>query len=291
MNNFAAAGLFCLLFFSTLAKAEQGLVSNQAVAQTMAQSVTQHVSMAEQAVRQQMAANFPLKEVRSVTPIADGRLYQVEFASGLLLYALPSAEYFLAGNLYQSTATGVLDLSQQLKRQQRAQLLAQLQPNEYLALSPELPAQAVIYVVVDVDCYYCQFQHQESPLLVAQGIEVRYLSLNRQRPGSSAYHKVRRTWCTDQPQQALDMLMQGRSLAEKHCTAGLMDKHIALAKQLGVERLPAVLTADGRLISGLLRVPQIFNLLGITPTPEAETSTASSLEVAPIAAEPTSSAL
>lgn len=291
MNNITAAGLFCLLFLSALARAETSLISNQLATQAIAQSVSQQVSMAEQAVRQQMAINFPLKELRSVTPIADGQLYQVEFASGLLLYALPGAEYFLAGNLYQSTDTGVLDLSQQLKQQQRAQLLAQLQPNEYLALSPELPAQAVIYVVVDVDCYYCQFQHQESPLLVEQGIEVRYLSLNRQRPGSSAYHKVRRTWCTDQPQQALDMLMQGRSLAEKHCTAGLMDKHIALAKQLGVERLPAVLTADGRLITGLLRAPQIFNLLGITPTPEDSAADAAPIEAAADQAQPASSAM
>ncbi|WP_339672120.1 thioredoxin fold domain-containing protein [Dasania marina] len=274
MNNFAAAGLVCLLLFSTLTQAEQGLL------------VTQTTSSAEQAVRQQMAANFPLKEVRAVTSVANGQLYQVEFASGLLVYTLPAAEFFLAGNLYQSTESGVVDLSQQLKQQQRAQLLAQLQPNEYLSLIPEQPAQAVIYVVLDVDCYYCQFQHLESQQLLAQGVEVRYLSLNRQRPGSSAYLKVRRTWCTDQPQQALDMLMQGRSLAEQQCTPGLMDKHIALAKQLGVERLPAVLTTDGRLISGLLRAPQIFNLLGIVAEIAAEIEVEPELVAEPATANP-----
>lgn len=251
----------------------------------------------EQNLRSLMQQHFPNKEIVSVDAIGEGVLYQVSFASGLTLYSLANGEYFVAGNIFQATDTGVVNLSKQLKQQQRAQLLSELKPNEYLALKPlldevkevtgepeaqgsldgaeslvdsdedfpEPTSSPVLYVIVDVDCYYCQFQHQESAQLVAAGIEVRYLSYNRQKPGSSAYHKVRRTWCSDEPQAALDMLMQGRSLAENQCTAGLMERHTALVKTLGIKRLPAVVTEDGRLTEGLLRAPQIFNLLGVEP--------------------------
>lgn len=224
-------------------------------------------------IRQQMTANFPAKEVVSVKAVADNSIYQVEFASGLSIYALSGTEYFFAGNVYQGTAAGVVDLTERLKQQQRAKQLSQLQANEYLSLMPEQgPVSGVVYVFVDVDCYYCQFQHLESQQLLAQGVEVRYLSFNRQKPGSAAYHKVRRTWCSDDPQQALDMLMQGRSVSEKQCAAGLMDKHKQLAQRAGVKRLPAMMTEDGRLYSGLLRAPQIFNLLGIALPDEVDSA-------------------
>ena len=275
---------------------------------------------AEQNLLNLMQATFPNRQVVAVDQIKPGVLYQVSFASGLNLFALADGQYFVAGNLFEITESGVVDVSKHLKQQSRAELLASLQTTDYLTLLPaelepeiepgvepgletesepevklsetvlessEAPGQPqapVIYVFVDIDCYYCQFQHQESAKLTAAGVEVRYLSYNRQKPGSSAYHKVRRTWCSNEPQAALDMMMQGSSLAEHSCTPGLMDKHIALAKAMGVQRLPAVVTVDGRLTEGLLRAEQIFNLLGIEPPadpveePVAETPV---LEIAP----------
>ncbi|MGK0441570.1 MAG: thiol:disulfide interchange protein DsbC [Pseudohongiellaceae bacterium] len=312
MKQFAA---FIGLFFASLTFAESLSFSANAVKQNVetmgvdGSRVESQIAVQgfegqgieAQTLMAAMQLNFPLKRVVSINAVANGSLFQVHFASGLILYALPDGEYFLAGNLFQASAGAVVDLTKQLKQKSNAQLLATLQANEYLtlpvvdvtvngatepsiegavvSLSADLPidempvgemaqAKHVIYVFVDIDCYYCQFQHQESAVLNAAGVEVRYLSYNRQKPGSAAYHKVRRTWCSKEPQAALDMMMQGRSLAEQSCTEGLMDKHIELAKALGIKRLPAVVTPDGRLTEGLLRALQIFNLLGIEPPQE-----------------------
>ncbi|MEE8059798.1 MAG: DsbC family protein [Pseudomonadales bacterium] len=228
----------------------------------------------EETIRQRLAASFPLREIRSIIRVADGGLYQVEFMSGLLLYALPSGQYLLTGNLYKTVEGGYVNLSEQKRQVVRAERLVRLQPNEYLTLAAvEQPPKAVVYVYVDIDCYYCRLQHGEAVALTAAGIELRYLALNRQKPGSMAYHKVRHTWCAEEPQQALDLLMQGRSVTAKQCTEGLMDKHARLAEALGVKRLPTMVTADGRLVSGLLRASQVLALLGIEVVEPIEDTT------------------
>lgn len=222
----------------------------------------------EGSIRQRLAISFPLKEVRSVKSVANGSLYHVEFLDGLSLYALASGaasgQYLLTGKLYETHEAGYTNLTEQARQSVRAEQLAQLQPNEYLLMGAEQqPAKAVVYVYVDIDCYYCQLQHAEATALNAAGVELRYLALNRHKPKSSAYNKVLRTWCSDEPQVALDMLMQGRSLKAKQCTDGLMAKHVSLAASLGVKRLPAIVTSDGQLLSGLVRAPQLLSHLGI----------------------------
>jgi hypothetical protein len=319
MKQFAAFLGVISLVFSYFAQAQVDVVS-AVQADNTSELEREGSGYTEEGLRllTVMQGYFPLKQVVGVEEIAEGRLYQVRFASGLILYALPGGEYFVAGNIFKAAPEGVVDLSKQLQQKENARLLAALEPRDYLVLSAidslvedslvedslvedssaensqeadsaalrvepgqsegvgedvaaaEQSPKELIYVFVDIDCYYCQFQHQESALLTAAGVEVRYLSYNRQKPGSSAYHKVRRTWCSQDPQAALDMMMQGRSLAVQSCTEGLMDKHIELAKKLAIKRLPAVVTPDGRVTEGLLRAAQIFNLLGIDPPAPAE---------------------
>lgn len=215
-------------------------------------------------IRQRLLNNFPEQKINAITAVAEGMLYRVELNDGQVVYSMPGGQYFLSGELFELQEAGVVNLSELDRQGNRVKLLDQLLPEEYLTIPVATETVlATVYIVVDADCYYCQLQYAETPLLSQAGVEVRYLSRSRNAPNSRLYQQVRRTWCSNNPTQALDLLMQGRSVAASDCTADLLKRHIELAESMGVKRLPATITADGQLVSGLLKTPQILKLLAI----------------------------
>lgn len=246
-------------------------------------AVTVHYSV-EQQIQEKVQRAFPAAVIRQISPVVDGRIYQVLLDDNKRLHVLSEGGYFLSGPLYQFNEQGFDNLTEQRLQQQRQQLIAELAPSDYLTLPAigEEP-KAVIYLFVDIDCYYCRIQFEEAAILQQAGVELRFLSDNRQRPGSSAYNKVKRTWCSSQPLQALELLMAGRSIKAKACDNTMMARHKGLAQAMGVERLPALITADGSLFSGLLRASQLLSILALEmPVTELEGSMASEAENADV---------
>ena len=226
----------------------------------------------EGVIKARLQASFPEREIHRVKSVLGGQLYRVEFTDGFSLYTLAKGRYVLTGNLYETQDQGYINLTEQDNQLGRAELLNNLQLSDYLVIDSLIqPAKAVVYLFVDIDCYYCQVQHGEIDALTAAGVELRYLSFTRQKPGSSAYKKVVRTWCSNRPRAALDMLMKGRSLAVTTvCDDSVVERHAAIVRSLGVKRLPSIVLADGRLVQGLLRADQLLSLLGIAAPVEAE---------------------
>lgn len=225
----------------------------------------------QQLIRQRLLRTFPEQEIVSITAEAEGALYRVQFYDGQVIYSMPTGQYFLAGELFELQETGIINLTKKDRELNRVELLAHLEPTDYLTIPVSSAAVlATIYIIVDADCYYCQLQYAETPLLSQAGVEVRYLSRSRSAPDSRLFQQVRRTWCSDNASQALDLLMQGRSITATDCPADLLMKHIRLADSMGVGRLPATITAEGQLVSGLLKAPQILKLLAIDPLTDGQ---------------------
>lgn len=244
----------------------------------------------EQQIQEKVQRAFPAAVIRQISPVVVGQIYQVLLDDNQRLHVFNEGGYFLSGSLYQFNEQGFDNLTELHLQRQRQQLLAGLAPSDYLTLpaSGEAP-KAVVYLFVDIDCYYCRIQLEEAAILQQAGVELRFLSDNRQRPGSSAYNKVKRTWCSTQPQLALELLMAGRSIKADACDNAMMERHKDLAQALGVDRLPAIITADGALYSGLLRASQLLSILALEmPVTEQEDSMevdAESADTVPVAAQ------
>ena len=104
-------------------------------------------------------------------------------------------------------------------------------------------------VFTDVDCGYCRKLHSEIDQYLDKGIEVRYMMFPRAGKDSESYKKAVAVWCADDRKAALTRSKQGQAIPMKTC-ANPVDRHMALAKELGLRGTPLIVLEDGRIQPG-----------------------------------------
>ncbi|WP_319380010.1 DsbC family protein [Thiomicrorhabdus sp.] len=117
-------------------------------------------------------------------------------------------------------------------------------------------------VFTDVDCPYCvKFHHQVAALNDA-GVTVRYLAYPRAGVGSSAYLKAVSIWCADDPNKAMDTMMDDRKVVPKSCTNPVKD-HMDKARYFQVNGTPNIILDDGQLLPGFVPIKKLLPIMGI----------------------------
>ncbi|MCL6415850.1 thioredoxin fold domain-containing protein [Aestuariirhabdus sp. Z084] len=208
---------------------------------------------------QQLDSTVEITEVMP-TPIKD--LYLVVIGSSNLVYVTADGKHVLQGDLLNIGHQPVVNLTEMVRSQINAKLLAGFPQDKMIVFPAEGPAKASITVFTDVDCGYCRKLHAEVPELNALGIEVRYMAFPRGGKRAPAYDIMQNVWCADDQRQAMTDAKRGKSIASKSCDNPVQEE-FELGMQLGVRGTPALFLDDGTMIPGYRPAEDLARDLGI----------------------------
>lgn len=194
------------------------------------------------------------------SPVAG--LYEVQVKGGPLLYIDADGRHFIAGDLFAVQKSGFVNLAEQGRQKERAELIAAVKPEDMIIFAPENP-KATIAVFTDVDCGYCRKLHSEVAELNELGIAVHYLAFPRAGLGSPSFRKIASAWCAKDPGAALTSLKNGEEIPENVCADNPVAAQILLGEKVGVNGTPALVLEDGTLVPGYRPAKELAKLLGI----------------------------
>ncbi|HDZ56049.1 MAG TPA: bifunctional protein-disulfide isomerase/oxidoreductase DsbC [Pseudomonas xinjiangensis] len=189
----------------------------------------------------------------SETPISG--LYQVQMASGRLLYASADGNYMVQGAIFDVSGEQPRNLTAEAEARGIAIALQAIPASELITFSPAEPKTHVT-IFTDVDCGYCRKLHSEVEELNELGIEVRYAAFPRSGMGSETASTMESVWCADDPNAAMTRAKQGKSIKAATCDNPVA-KHFDLGRQFGVQGTPAIFMANGTLVPGYKPAKQL----------------------------------
>ncbi len=201
-------------------------------------------------------------EILNIKPTPLATIYEVELNTGELLYADAAGAYLFAGDLYQTTPDGLLNLSAGTRQQATLRKVAAVPDNQAIIFEPPGEVKANLTVFTDVDCGYCRQLHNERGQLLEYGIRIRYLAYPRGGENATSYEKMISVWCSEDRHRSLTQAKNGQNLPTRDCDSPVM-AHYDLGNQLNIQGTPALVLPDGRLIPGYMEAPRLAAMLGI----------------------------
>ena len=218
---------------------------------------------AEEQVQLQDVLPSGVPVVKEIPSQVEG-VSMVELGDGTLLYLVDGKPYFFIGELFEFSQGNLANLSEAYRRERRAEVLADLDPNESLVFPATGPQRGTLWVFTDVTCGYCQLFHRQIADYNELGLEIRYLAFPRFGLESESHELLETAWCSDDPQATLTRLKAGEELPAGQCE-NPVEKHFAMAQRLGVDGTPAIFSQSGRKLPGYVPPDQILARLGLEP--------------------------
>jgi thiol:disulfide interchange protein DsbC len=200
-------------------------------------------------------------QINSVTATPLSTIYEVELNTGEILYTDVSGDYLFAGDMYKTTAAGLLNLSASKRQQRNMEKIAAVPEDQMIKFTPDV-VKATITVFTDVDCTYCRALHRDLEKNLAAGIEVRYLAYPRGGENAESFQKMISVWCSDDRKKALTQAKNGQNIPTKTCDNHVLE-HYNLGNELGVTGTPALVFPDGRVIPGYVETERLAAMLKI----------------------------
>jgi thiol:disulfide interchange protein DsbC len=182
-------------------------------------------------------------------------LIEVELDSGEKLFSDRTGEHLVTGDLFQATATGLVNLSAAARQKQIAEWVAAVPEDELVIFTPE-QTKASITVFTDVDCAYCRKLHGDIEAILDLGIQVRYVAYPRGGEASEAYPKMISVWCSEDRKRSLTQAKNGQNLPNLECDNPVL-RHYSLGNRIGISGTPALVLQDGTVIPGYLEPAQL----------------------------------
>ena len=193
----------------------------------------------------------------SSTPLPS--IFEVELNTGEILYSDISGDYLFAGDMYQTSSAGLLNLSSSKKQERSLEKIAAIPEEEMIIFTPDV-VKASITVFTDVDCTYCRKLHSELDDLMAKGIEIRYVAYPRGGVNADSFDKMISVWCSDDRKKSLTQAKNGQNLPAGDCDTPIM-AHYELGNELGISGTPALIFPDGRVIPGYMDADRLAGML------------------------------
>ena len=210
------------------------------------------------------AVNKILPPGMQVQAIADSNIDGIKVVDiGELqpIYVTEDGKYFFYGELYSINESNINNLTDQAKRDKRANLIASnLSSADYITF-PAKRAKHEITVFTDVDCGYCRKFHSEIEDYNEIGITVNYVAFPRSGPDSSSYNKIVGAWCSADPKKILTEQKKGEEPKISLCEDNPVMEHFMLGQKIGITGTPAIITKSGALFPGYLPASDLFSRL------------------------------
>lgn len=187
---------------------------------------------------------------------------EVKLSNGEYLYATAEGRYLFAGKLIELSGTEFNDLTEERQRQDRADILANLDLDKSITYKAQDAEQHEVFVFTDVSCGYCKNFHNHIDEIVQRGITVHYLAFPRAGVASPVGELMGRAWCAEDQQSALTEIKVSNRLSQTPvpCRAPISEHH-ALAQKLGVRGTPAIFDQHGNSLGGYLDTEQLVSAL------------------------------
>ena len=229
---------------------------------SMAQNLDGTQSLREKLVQAIEVASQDQLQIVSLkaTPLVS--IYEVELSSGEILYSDISGDYLFAGDMYQTTGSGLLNLSAGTRQIRTQEKIASIPEEEMIIFTPETDVKATLTVFTDVDCTYCRALHRDIDMIMEKGIQVRYLAYPRGGENAESYDKMLSVWCSDDRHKTLTQAKNGQNLPKRNCESPVLT-HYFLGNELGISGTPALVFPDGRVIPGYVEVDRLVTMLQV----------------------------
>ncbi|WP_455233319.1 thioredoxin fold domain-containing protein [Geopseudomonas aromaticivorans] len=141
-----------------------------------------------------------------------------------------------------------------------------LTPQDWIAYTPANP-RGHIYLLSDATCPFSREMHKQVPSLVAQGIEVRYVSYPRGDKSGAGWKVHRNIWCAKDRKGALERAMAGKTLPAANCSAEhleSMEKQKVVGLKSKVPATPTTYFENGGRVRGLVDTQKIVSNLQLS---------------------------
>jgi thiol:disulfide interchange protein DsbC len=228
------------------------LLSSVAGAQSLREKLSAAIETASQNQLQIVAI--------TKTPLSN--IYRVELSTGEMLYADAAGDYLFAGDMYKTSAAGLMNLSAGTRSNRTVEIIAAVPEEEMIIFAPETETLATITVFTDVDCTYCRKLHGDIDELLARGVKVRYMAYPRGGVNADSYDKMISVWCSDDRHKSFSQAKNGQNLPARDCDTPVL-KHYAMGNQLGITGTPALIMPDGTLVPGYMDVDRLTAMLNL----------------------------
>ncbi len=192
----------------------------------------------------------------SPSPIAG--IYQIKHGPDVA-YVTADGKYVLRGDII-SVDTGV-NLSAVERAKARLTSLDQIGEQNMVVFGLARPRHTLT-VLTDIDCQYCRALNEDTPALNAAGVEVRYLPFPRGGVDSPSWQKAVAVWCAKDRKNAYLEAMHGAAMTpDPKCDPAPVLAGFNLARQLGMDGTPILITEKGQIINGYMPAADLIRLL------------------------------
>lgn len=166
-----------------------------------------------------------------------------------VIYVTADGKHAFTGDLYDLSAQA--NLTEERRRDLRAQMLATVPESKMIIFSPKDPKYTVT-VFTDLDCAYCRRLHSEIDKYNALGIRVRYMFFPRSGPDTESWAKADAVWCSSNRNDAFTRAKRGETIKAASCGKTPVADDYAMGREFGVRGTPAIVLADGEMVPGYL---------------------------------------
>lgn len=208
-----------------------------------------------QIVEENIKSKYPKTTIRSVSETALNGIYEVVMGDNFA-YTDVNGRYFLFGHLFD------MQTQQDLTAMRKVEAKKTEFPDKFLANAIKTVngnGSRVMAYFTDPNCPYCREIERE-----LQKVEnVTIYTFLYPILGQESKIKATAVWCSNDKAQAWQEYMLSRKLPQLKSCDNPMDANITLGAKLGVNGTPALISKDGRVLTGAntaMRIEQWLNV-------------------------------
>tara|TARA_R110000851_G_scaffold329850_1_gene502103 strand:- start:5207 stop:5956 length:750 start_codon:yes stop_codon:yes gene_type:complete len=212
-----------------------------------------------------LAVTNPNLSVEGITDSPVEGVKEIKLSNGDFLYGSPGSDHLFSGRLLSFTGDSLVDLTEERKREDRAEMLQGLSPGTTITFAANGQEKHEVFVFTDVSCPYCKKFQDHMAEMNDRGITVHYLALPRSGIDTDVANTMARIWCVEDPQTAIDNAFAGKPLSQEvmPCRPPVADQY-TMAQNLGVNGTPSVFSEDGRNLGGYMTPDELITAIAST---------------------------
>jgi len=196
------------------------------------------------ATAKQIRENIPTLPISAIRPSAMQGLYELQVGNQIFYADRTGKHLIAAGHMFEVASH--TDLT--AKRLEEINTIDwSLLPLKQAIISGD-PDGLPVAIFTDPECPYCK--KLEVSLQGSSGIKFYTFLFPLESIHPQARAKAESIWCAEHQHEAmLDVMLKGKTLPKATCHTPI-NKNIGLARQLGINGTPTIISGDGRRFSG-----------------------------------------